>query len=63
MICLQYLLKTNKISESEKAQQDIAAERLPNENMAVVMQSLLLIIKLELPLKIGIQLPPPPPPF
>lgn len=61
MICLQYLLKTNKISESEKAQQDIAAERLPNENMAVVMQSLLLIIKLELPLKIGIQLPPPPP--
>lgn len=47
-------MKTNKISASEKAQQDIATEHLPKENIAVVMQNLLLIIELELPLKIGV---------
>lgn len=57
VICLQYLLKTNKKSESEEAQQDIlvATEYLPIENMVVAMRSLL-TIKLELPLKIGMQL-------
>lgn len=53
VICLQYLLKTNKKSESEKAQQNIlvATEHLPIENMVILLK-----IKLELPLKIGIQL-------
>jgi len=39
VICLQYLLKTNKKSESEKAQQDIlvAVERLPKENMVMAI--------------------------
>lgn len=58
VICLQYLLKTNKKSESEKAQQDVlvATEHLPKGNMVMVMLDLLLTIKLELPLTIGIQL-------
>lgn len=58
VICLQYLLKTNKKSESEKAQQDIlvATEHLPKENMVMAVLNLLLTVKLELPLKIGIQL-------
>lgn len=46
--CLQYLLKTNKKSESEKAQQGIlvAAEHLPKENKVLSMLNLLLGVKL-----------------
>lgn len=58
VICPQYLLKTNRKSESEKAQQGIlvATEHLPQENVVMVMLSVLLTITLELALKLNTRL-------